>query len=601
MTKALPRVGAEQVDEVEVAGTGAVENAGGVAAASLGQRAELERADPAGGDVEHGKAVPAVLDDADVAGEAGGGAEHRAAIWLRIGAGSDDHERPFGLAEQLDERQTAGLKLGQGVGAVPEMSIGIGEVGALPDHPDRHAAGAEGATNAGIEHGGLAPRIGADDQDGVGPVDAGDGGIEQIAGPTAEAAERGMGFAAVEVRHAEALQQQLEREHLLERGEIADQRRLPHRVGALDALGSKPQRLGPAGRAQSTVLADIGPVEALRLEAVPNETGLVGYPLLVDVLMGAREDPHDFAAAGIDADARPDRVHDVDRFDLAQLPGAAAELVGPRGERADRAQVDDVALELGGHGAFEVGRDLHVLAAADGAELLGSGDLGGEADAARAMDAAVHRGLDQRPDIFVLDRPLVLGEAVAIDAIGHGLVLQVALAALVADRTVERMVDQEEFHDALAGLLHHFGAGEDLGQLAIGAGPQIVHGKRAGGLRLGHALDLDEAHAAVAGDRQALMIAEARDLGARQLASLEQRQAVLGLGLDPVDDELRHGGRYPCALGGAGPSPAAMSSSSVRSRRTSLIITVSGAWPRARQPSPSWKLHSMIQASLSRS
>src|SRR4029434_7054987 len=95
------------------------------------------------------------------------------------------------------------------------------------------------------------------------------------------------------------------------------------------------------------------------------------------------------------------------------LPGAAAELVGPRGERADRTQVDDVALELGGHGAFEIGGDLHVRRAADGAELLDSRNLGGEADTARAMDAAVHRGLDERPDIFVLDRPRALREPCA--------------------------------------------------------------------------------------------------------------------------------------------------------------------------------------------
>ena len=45
----------------------------------------------------------------------------------------------------------------------------------------------------------------------------------------------------------------------------------------------------------------------------------------------------------------------------------------------------------------------------------------------------------------------------------------------------------------------------------------------------GHALHLDQAHAAVAGDRQALVIAEARDLDAGLLAGLDQRDAVLDL------------------------------------------------------------------------
>ena len=57
---------------------------------------------------------------------------------------------------------------------------------------------------------------------------------------------------------------------------------------------------------------------------------------------------------------------------------------------------------------------------------------------------------------------------------------------------------------------------------------------------LGRALDLDEAHAAIAGDREPLMEAEARDLGARLLARLEQR--VFGRDVDflAVDDEFGH-------------------------------------------------------------
>ena len=58
-------------------------------------------------------------------------------------------------------------------------------------------------------------------------------------------------------------------------------------------------------------------------------------------------------------------------------------------------------------------------------------------------------------DIFVLDRALVLGEAAGIDAVGHRLILQIALAALIADRAIERMVDQQKLHHAFARLLHH--------------------------------------------------------------------------------------------------------------------------------------------------
>jgi hypothetical protein len=209
-----------------------------------------------------------------------------------------------------------------------EMVIRIGEVGPLADHPDRHAARPEGAADAGIEHRRLAPRIGADDEDGVGPVDAGNAGVEQIAGPAAAAAERRMRLAAIDMGHLEALHHELEGEHLLDRGEIADQRRHARWRGGLDPLGGQRQRLRPAGRAQPAAVTDIGPIEALRLQPVPDEAGLVGDPLLVHVLMGARQDPHHLATARIEADVGADRVHHVDRFDLAQLPGAPAELVG---------------------------------------------------------------------------------------------------------------------------------------------------------------------------------------------------------------------------------------------------------------------------------
>ena len=83
-------------------------------------------------------------------------------------------------------------------------------------------------------------------------------------------------------------------------------------------------------------------------------------------------------------------------------------------------------------------------------------------------------------------------------------------------------------------------AGEDFRRLAIGAGAQIVDRHGAGGLRLRHALHLDQAHAAIAGDRQALVIAEARHFGARHLAGLQQRRAVLDFDLGAVDLQFRH-------------------------------------------------------------
>ncbi len=127
-----------------------------------------------------------------------------------------------------------------------------------------------------------------------------------------------------------------------------------------------------------------------------------------------------------------------------------------------------------------------------------------------------------------------------IDAVGHGLVLQVALAALVADRAVERVVDEQELHHPLAGLLDRRRLGADHRRLAVRARPAVAHRPGAGGDRLRRALQFDEAHAAIAGDRQPLVEAEARDLGPRRLRRLQQRVFRRNLDLDAVDDELGH-------------------------------------------------------------
>ena len=81
----------------------------------------------------------------------------------------------------------------------------------------------------------------------------------------------------------------------------------------------------------------------------------------------------------------------------------------------------------------------------------------------------------------------------------------------------------------------------DHRRLAVGAGAQVPDRHRAGRGRLGRAaLHLDQAHAAVAGDRQPLVEAEARHFRARGLARLEQRVFRRNVELFAVDDDLAH-------------------------------------------------------------
>jgi len=70
--------------------------------------------------------------------------------------------------------------------------------------------------------------------------------------------------------------------------------------------------------------------------------------------------------------------------------------------------------------------------------------------------------LDERADIFVLNTALELKEAGGVRTMGGGLVLEVALTTLITDRTIERVVHEEELHDGLASLLDDWGVGVDI-------------------------------------------------------------------------------------------------------------------------------------------
>ena len=206
--------------------------------------------------------------------------------------------------------------------------------------------------------------------------------------------------------------------------------------------------------------------------------------------------------------------------------------MGSGSERADRTEVYDVAREFGGETALENAGDLHVLTAEQPAELRRAGHFVHEAHAARAMDAAGHDGGDEGAEILVGDGALVLVVASAVAAVSERLVLQVALAALVADGAVERMVDKQELHDAFAGAAHEVAVGAHLH--AVGGG----HG--AGGDGFGRAFELDEAHPAIAGDGQPFVIAEAWDLAARALARPEQRGAGFDHNFEAVHRQRGH-------------------------------------------------------------
>ena len=256
---------------------------------------------------------------------------------------------------------------------------------------------------------------------------------------------------------------------------------------------------------------------------------------------------------------------DALRGDQVERPGA--EPVGGAGQRTDRADLHGVAGEVARErlpalvsappSVTRSSREAETPArrrrsAARAAVLQVdervAGDLLGEPGAALAEHAAlaVEQHLGRDPDRLG-EGPLGLLEAARRRAVAHRLVLQRALAALVADRAVERVVDQEQLDDAGLRL-----GGDRRGVL----GPDD-HARRdlegAGGLRLRHgpqrpvgarSRDLDEALPAGAGRSEQRVVAEPRDGDADLLGGADDERALGHAHLDVVDrrrDELGSG------------------------------------------------------------
>jgi hypothetical protein len=167
------------------------------------------------------------------------------------------------------------------------------------------------------------------------------------------------------------------------------------------------------------------------------------------------------------------------------------------------------------------------------------------ADATVAEDAARAVEVDDGGPLLLFAVVLGFGVEAVGGTVLEGHVLQLALAARIADGAIEGVVAEEKLQGGFAGL-------GDLGSLGL---DDHALGDRcgAGGLELGHLLDADDAHAAGCLKREAGIVAEGGDLDAGGLAGLDEEGArgggefiaVYGKGyvchLVSCSDELFHG------------------------------------------------------------
>ena len=139
------------------------------------------------------------------------------------------------------------------------------------------------------------------------------------------------------------------------------------------------------------------------------EAADVAHPELVDLGVIARRhanQPRALCPLGLGLDPGGGvaalRAQRADRVDgVRVVPGPRAEAILPRRDRADRADVHQVAGQERVHALLVEGGDLAAVAAIDDADLRVAVDLAHEADAPRAQDAAVAVEHQRRAEIHV--------------------------------------------------------------------------------------------------------------------------------------------------------------------------------------------------------
>jgi hypothetical protein len=219
------------------------------------------------------------------------------------------------------------------------------------------------------------------------------------------------------------------------------------------------------------------------------EHALVAHPVLVDlqVLAGAVAVRGVVARVEVQVRVAPGGAALADAARAAQEPDARLEAEVAGGQRADRAHVLGhqrvVVVELPPGGDDDL---TQVAALAEGEHGI-LGQLVGDADAARADDAALGVVDDGRPEGHRLGLVHdLLVHALALALVLEPIVLQAALAGLVADGAVHRVVEEEQ-------LLHR---GARLGHV-LGAVGQHLHARRARHLASGLELGLAGRHVVV--------------------------------------------------------------------------------------------------------
>ena len=282
-------------------------------------------------------------------------------------------------------------------------------------------------------------------------------------------------------------------------------------AGSSLPCGIADQRLGEAFGAVDKIEAEA----ALGAEKVAVDAALVAVVGADDLraVVGLAHAESDLAAVG---------AMRADGGDVVHLPGAGLVAVAAAGERADGADVDAhaalLAVELALSPSFrDLGAMTELTPRFCDAQRPHVHAFAAHADAAITEDAAGAVVVDGRGPLLLVAVLLGLGVEAFAGAVLEGHVLQLALAAGIADRAVEGMIAEQQLDGGLARLGNLRRLGDE--DLALG------DGGGAGGLQLGNFFLAHHAHAAGGLEAEAGVVAEGGNLDARLAAGFDQQRS----------------------------------------------------------------------------
>ncbi len=264
----------------------------------------------------------------------------------------------------------------------------------------------------------------------------------------------------------------------------------------------------PGNGEELVALAQQRLLQAFRVpREIKTEPALYAQELFIDAGKVAVIGAQDLVIAHAQCGFATVRAVRADGRNILHFPRPRFVSIGAAGQCAHRANINAHPALFAFQVIFAVGDDNRVRATHAHAQRLHIHAFITNTHAAEAQDAARRIVINQVRPLFLWPVNLFFHEPAGIRAVAEHHVLQFALAAFVADRTIQRVVAQQEFQHELPRVAYRLGVGAHHHAFGDHLGAR--------GLQFGRLFHFDQAHPAGRLQRKSRVVAERRHFNAQ--------------------------------------------------------------------------------------